>query len=309
MATFSSIDERIGELASDQGGYIHRDQLKLLALTANAIKHRRRRGFLIPAYYRVYAVGHIPTDPISRAKGALLAAGPRSALGDISAGSYYGIFKRWKYPLHVTVPTDRRITGLVIHRNRGLLRSDILTPEPGLRVISPALALLDAAPHLTTRRLRRVVNEIRLEHRIQLSDLRATLSRFPRHPGVKALKPILATSQNQPTRSDWEDEWPPFAAKYKLPAYVMNEHVAGHRTDVLFTAERLIVELDGWETHQTHEAFVRDRKQDAHILAATGMPTVRITYELFHKHPAAEAKRLHAILDRRRAELHRSAAS
>jgi hypothetical protein len=303
MGQFPSIDARIRALASRQGGYIHQSQLVRLALNASAIHHRVERGWLILAYHRVYAVGHLPTHPHDRAKGALLAAGPRSALGDISAASYYGIYKRWRYPLHVTVPTDRRLSGLVIHRNRRLLRSDIVTPEPGLRIISPALTLLDVAPKLYPKRLRRVVNEIRLEHRIELADLRALLARFPRHPGVPHLGPILATSQKQPTRSAFEDDWPPFALRYDLPAYVMNEFVCGYRTDVLFTEEQLVVETDGWETHQTHEAFIKDREQDATILAKTGMPTVRITYDNFHQRPAREAERLHTILARRRVEL------
>jgi very-short-patch-repair endonuclease len=303
MARFASIDSEISAIAGPQGGYIHQRQLAKLALTADAIYHRVLRGSLIPAYYRVYAVGHVPTDPISRAKGALLAAGPRSALGDISSGSYYGIFRHWRYPLHVIVPTDRRINGLVIHRNRRLLRSDVVSPEPGLRVVSPALALLESAQYLSEKRLRRVANEIRLKHRIELNELQALVDRFPRHPGVPVLTPIVATSQRQPTRSAWEDEWPAFAASHQLPPYVMNEFVEGHRTDVLFLSAQVIVELDGWDTHQTHEAFSADREQDAVILAKTGIPTVRVTYERLHHHPQREADRLHTILGRRRAQL------
>jgi very-short-patch-repair endonuclease len=308
MATFSSIDEQISALSAVQGGYIHRDQLAQLGLTASAIRNRIRRGFLIPSYRSVYAVGHIPADPISRAKGALLAAGPRSALGDISAGSYYGIFKHWRFPLHVIVATDHRIKGLIIHRNRRLTRKDVVTPEPNLRVVSPLIALLESAPYLSERRLKRVVNEIRLQHRIQLSEVQDALNRFPRHPGVPVLASIVATSQQQPNRSAWEDEWPEFAAHHHLPAYVMNHRVEGHRTDVLFPVEELIVELDGWATHQTHEAFIKDRAQDAEILARTGMPTVRITYERFHQRTNTEAERLHTILERRRAELQLRAA-
>jgi hypothetical protein len=300
MGRFSSIDPKISAIAAPQGGYIHTAQLTRLSLNASAIRHRVKGGFLIPAYYLVYAVGHEPTDPISRAKGALLAAGPRSALTHDSAGSYYGAFKHWSFPLHVVVPTDRRIAGLIIHRNRRLRAKDILTPEPGLRVTSPAITVLDIAPELPDRRLRRVVNELRLAHKIPLTELQNTIDRFPRHPGAKALRPIVATSQAEPNRSAWEDEWPAFAAKHALPPYVMNEHVAGHRVDVLFTEAQVIVELDGWETHQTRQAFIRDRDQDAAILAQTGIPTVRITYAHFHRRPAREAERLQAILARRR---------
>jgi very-short-patch-repair endonuclease len=303
----SSIDSQIGHVATPQGGHVHHDQLTVLGLGRHAIAHRVGRGYLIGVYHRVYAVGHLPTDPISRAKGALLAAGPRSALGGISAGSYYEIFRQWRYPLHLTVPTDHRIKGLVIHRNRCLTGQDIVTPEPNLRVVSPLIALLESAPYLSARRLERAVNEIRLRHRIGPRELQRILERFPRHPGTRRLKPILAVDHSEPSRSAWEDEWPPFAAAHGLPAYRMNHRVLGHRVDVLFSVEQLIVELDGWATHQTHAAFINDRAQDAEILARTGTPTVRITYEHFHRHPGAEAERLRQILARRRAELGRAA--
>ena len=75
----------------------------------------------------------------------------------------------------------------------------------------------------------------------------------------------------------FEVEWPRFARRYGLPKYEMNVHVAGARVDVLFTPDRLVVELDGWATHGTRQAYQRDRMQDAHILATSGIPTVRIT--------------------------------
>ncbi len=300
MDQFPSIDRRIAAIATRQGGHVHQLQLSHLALDASAIHYRVKQGFLIPVYRRVYAVGHLPTEPHDRAKGALLAAGPRSALSHDSAASYYGVWKRWRLPLHLTVATDRRLRGVVIHRNRRLLRSDIWTPEPGLRITSPVVTLLDIAPRLSERRLRRAINELRLAHQIGLQQLELTAARFPRHPGLRRLLAIVGTSQHQPTRSGWEDEWPAFAAKYGLPAYTINELVAGARVDVLFTEERVILELDGWETHGTKAAFTADRKQDATILARTGMPTVRITYEGFHQRPAKEAEQLHAILARRR---------
>ena len=56
-------------------------------------------------------------------------------------------------------------------------------------------------------------------------------------------------------------------------------HVHGYRVDAYFPDHHLIVELDGWATHRTRQAFERDRRQDADILAATGIPTVRLSYE------------------------------
>jgi very-short-patch-repair endonuclease len=72
--------------------------------------------------------------------------------------------------------------------------------------------------------------------------------------------------------------------------------------DALFRAERLIVELDGWEYHGTREAFEDDRERDAATLAA-GFQTIRITWERLRGDPAREAERLRAILDARRGSM------
>jgi very-short-patch-repair endonuclease len=68
---------------------------------------------------------------------------------------------------------------------------------------------------------------------------------------------------------------------------------------VLFTPDKLIVELDGWGTHGTRFAYEEDREGDAGILAATGVPTMRITHAAFHGRPAEQARRIGAILNHR----------
>jgi hypothetical protein len=72
-------------------------------------------------------------------------------------------------------------------------------------------------------------------------------------------------------------------------------------TCVLFRAERLIVELDGWEYHGTREAFEDDRERDTDTLAA-GFQTIRITWERLRDDPVKEADRLRAILSARRTD-------
>ena len=65
--------------------------------------------------------------------------------------------------------------------------------------------------------------------------------------------------------------------------------------DALFPAERLIVELDGYDFHGSRDAFESDRDRDATTLAG-GFQTVRITWERLQQHPDKEAARMHAIL-------------
>jgi hypothetical protein len=123
--------------------------------------------------------------------------------------------------------------------------------------------------------------------------------RNPRHPGAKLLLALAGASEGEPKRSGFEVDWVPFAERYELPAYEMNVHVAGARIDVLFIPDRLVIELDGWGKHGTRLAFEEDRDQDSGVLAATGIPTMRITYRGLHRRPAEQARRINAILARR----------
>jgi very-short-patch-repair endonuclease len=80
-------------------------------------------------------------------------------------------------------------------------------------------------------------------------------------------------------------------------------HVLGRFTvDAIFLAERMIVELDGWDSHSGRDRFEADRDRDAENLLA-GHPTVRITWYRLKDESDREAARLQAMLDQRRVEV------
>jgi very-short-patch-repair endonuclease len=296
------IDKPIAAIAAKQGGYVLREQLFALGLTPDAIKHRIKRGLLIPVHHGVYAVGHIPADPKLRAHGALLACGARSGLAYGTAMSVWGLIRYWREPFEVIVAgSDRRPTTIKVHTSRGLLKRDIRV-HYGLRVTSPALTVLHNAPNLTEPRLIRAVNELRMERRLTHEQLVDVVERFPRHPGARRVRPLFGLTTQEPDRSPFEEDWRPFARAYNLTGWRTNRHVCGYRVDVLFRPDLLIVELDGWETHGTKPAFDGDREQDADIFDRTGIPTVRITRERFKREPQRQANRIHRMLARRRAE-------
>ena len=70
------------------------------------------------------------------------------------------------------------------------------------------------------------------------------------------LRPLLEIAQPEPTRSELEDAFLKLIRRNRLPVPQMNVHVWGHRVDAYFPQHRLIVELDGWETHRIRAAFV-----------------------------------------------------
>jgi hypothetical protein len=290
------VDRRIAALARRQRGYVTRKQLLTLGVARDAIAYRIEIGRLIPVYAGVYAVGHVPTLPQDRAYGALLACGPDAVLSHATAAAAWGVYKRWDLPFDVTARVVHRRKGIRVHR-AALARRDI-TVQLGLRVTSPARTMLDIAPRMTDKALTRAVNDLRRAGQLHLPELADILRRFPRAPGASRLLPLVERPTG-PTRSEFEDVFVAFCERFGLPQPLVNTTVAGFEADALFPEYGLIVELDGWDFHNSREAFVSDRDRDATLLAL-GFKTVRITWERLIDHPEKEARRLHAILARLR---------
>jgi hypothetical protein len=290
-------DDRLARLAARQYGHVTYAQLIELGFTRSAIVTAVRLGRLIRVYRGVYAVGHPRPEPIARGAAALLACGPGAVLSHVSAAALWGLTKRWPTPPEVTVPARHRPAGIRVHVYRSLERQDIRRHR-GIRVTSPARTVLDIAPRLTPKARARAVNEARLNCGLRLAHLQELLERNPHHRATRLLKPFVEQPIG-PTRSEFEDRFISFARTYALPIPQMNARVAGYEVDALFAAEKVVVELDGWEFHSSRGSFERDRDKDA-ALAAAGYVVVRITWERLMQTPAREATRLHDILTARR---------
>ncbi len=275
-----------------------RPQLLQLGLGPAAIRYRVKIGRLYPLYGGVYAVGHRPISPYAHALAAVLACGPGAVLSHGSAATLWGITKHWDRPLEVTTRTSHRHRGLRNHRSKTLTLDDI-TEHFGVPVTTPARTLLDNAPRLTDAAPARGVNDLRLQRYLWLADLSDILERHSASRSANRLREQLAHPEQAPTRSDFERAFSPFAKRYGLSEPLLNTQVAGYEADIYFPDYKLVVELDGYETHGTREGFECDRDRDADLLAA-GIATVRMTWERFSLTPAREAARLHAIIRRRR---------
>ena len=295
LLSSTSHDRAIAQIADSQHGNISHAELLALGLTKRQIAYRITIGRLHPVFRGVYAVGRPLRTALEWAAAAVLACGDNAALSHCSALAMWDLAEwRWS-AIHVTVPGDRRPTGIKVHRATGLTSRDFRTHR-GIRMTSPARTILDCAPTLTERQLNRAVNDARRTLRLRPGHLAEVIGRFPHHPGAKMLK-RFTEAKGGPTRSEWEDLFPAWCARYELPPPVMGGIVAGYEVDALFPEEKVIVELDSWEFHQDRSSFESDRDRDADTLAA-GHETVRITWG---RMTADEAGRLHRILEQRRA--------
>jgi hypothetical protein len=256
------IDRRIASIAFKQHGNITRRQLLELGLSSSGIAHRIRLGMLYPVFRGVYAVGCSPQTPVQRAAAAVLACGPRAALGGSSAMTLWGFWRRWDRPFEVVVTSGHRHPkGIRVHRPRNLERRDIRT-QFGIRVTSPARTMLDIAARRNDRQFRRDVNNALHSVYLNKGALVDLLERHPRHPAASRLAWFVTTDAS----------WPQLG---------------------------VVLELDSWEYHNQRFDFETDHDRDLDYIADDLIPA-RLTGELMMHIPNRTGERLRRFVEKRR---------
>jgi very-short-patch-repair endonuclease len=274
----------IAALAECQHGVVAARQLLALGLARGAIDRRVQAGELHVWYRGVYAVGHRVLTREGRWMAAVLAAGPGAVLSHRSAAALWEIRRSARPRIEVTAPRRSR-HGIQVHQAR--LAPDEVTVHNGIPVTTPARTLVDLAAVLRPDELEKAINQTEIL-RLPYPDL----SRYRGHRGISALR-----TRPEPTisRSQLERDFIAFLNAHALPKPLVNTPLNGKEPDFRWPKHRLIVEVDGFATHGTRQAFETDRARDRTLLAA-GWRVVRITYRQLHEQPQEVANDLAALL-------------
>jgi very-short-patch-repair endonuclease len=218
---------------------------------------------------------------------AVLACGRDAVLSHRSAAALWGFLGAASPRIDVTAPSQRGAKSQRIrhHRVRHMPGEDT-TRLAGIPVTTVARTLFDLAEVAHPDGLERAFEAA---ERKELLDMRAVLLTCRRNPGrrahrrLRSLLPDLAPAE--PTRSELERLFHRVCRFAELPSPQVNALVEGFEVDALWTAHRLVVEMDSWEFHRTRAAFERDRARDAALLGA-GYRVVRVTYRQLRDDPA-----------------------
>ena len=242
-------------------------------MSSSTISDRVAAGHLHRIHRGVYAVGHRNLSNQGRWMAAVLACGTGAVLSHLSAGELWGILRRPRRltgagedgevrPVHVTVPSTagkRTPRGLRLHRSATLTAGD-RTRWNGIPVTNPARTLAD---------LRRVVSSTELARAVREAEfLRLPIGNEASGGGLR--EPDRA-------RTRLETRMLALCRRHRLPQPEVNASVDRYEVDFLWPGERLIVEVDGWESHGTRSAFEEDRTRDAR-LALLGYQVLRFTW-------------------------------
>lgn len=293
------VGRRIVNLAARQGGAISGTQLRALGLDEDRIDRAVRAGWLVRVHRGVHRVGALAPAGVLFA--AQLALGPAAAVSHLAAAHDLSLLRG--HPpavVDVTVPTNRRPRrGIRPHRAR--LDERDVTTHRGLRITTVSRTLLDVAPGLSDPALQAAVDEARIQRRLHIPTIEATIARANGHHGVGALR--RAVARHDPGRGraigDFERRAIPFLRDHGFPSYVRNFTVVVEgetfMLDVVWPDRRVALELDSRTYHDNDPAFATDRRRSRR-LAATGWQVVRGTWDDLDLRPRELAADVHALL-------------
>jgi very-short-patch-repair endonuclease len=287
-------------LATRQHGVVARAQLARLGLGRHFIARDLERGRLHRVHRGVYAVGHRALTRYGHWMAAVLACGEDAALSHRSAAALWGIRDTSRSETDVTASRERRRPGIQLRIAR--LAPDETTTHHGIPVTTPARTLLDLAALLDEHRLARAAERAEALRLTSPTSLATLVARYPGRPGTPALRRLIELDRIQATtsRSKLERRFLSLLEAESLPRPLVNEEIHLDETtkvepDFTWRGHRLIVELDGYETHATRAAFERDRARDR-ALHAQGWRVLRITWRQLDDDAQTIAAELRALL-------------
>ena len=291
-------DRELAVLAGRQHGVIAMWQALELGFGRPAIEHRLTVGRLHRVHRGVYAVGHRVLTWRGVLMAAVLACRPGAVLSHRSAARLWGIRPDSRRAVEVTVIGCGRRSrpGIEVHAVRALDRRDV-TQLDGIPVTTLHRTLLDLAEVAPRDHVARAIEE---SERKRIFDRRALDELLERSPGRRGRHPLSsiltdAVPIEPATREELEWRFQQVIHQAGLPRPLVNTLVEGFEVDAYWPNHHLIVELDGYETHQTRKAFEADRERDAVLLLA-GYRVVRITWRQLTREPDTIITRLRRLL-------------
>ncbi|MGN6557126.1 MAG: type IV toxin-antitoxin system AbiEi family antitoxin domain-containing protein [Solirubrobacterales bacterium] len=290
----------LADLAERQHGVVSYRQLRKLGLSNSHIHRASKASRLRRVHRGVYAVGHQRLSDYGLCWAAVLACGDGAVLSHRSAAWLWGFVSSCSREPEVTAPgRGHRRHKLRVHRVAALADRDYGTLK-GIPATAAPRTLVDLAEVATARELSRAIDRAKRINRLDLDALDEVLGRRNRTIGAKRLRKAL-TLYRKPVfdRARSELLFVEAIEKEGLRLPALNTWVEKWEIDAYWEAERFAVEVDGWETHGSREAFENDRLRHEEMMLA-GIECVRISARRIEKEPQKVAKRLRILLSRQR---------
>jgi very-short-patch-repair endonuclease len=232
---------------------------------------------------------------------AVLASGPEAVLSHRSAAALWGLRGYPEGAVHVTVPR-KSTSSKQIRRHVSRVPGDERAAREGIPVTTVPRTIFDLAATEDVDAVISMLREaeyLRRWDRLSLWDL---VERYPGRRGVRKVRFALERLKKEPPgrkRSKLEERFAPFLRRHRLPLPRFNDWILlepkRYQVDCHWPGTGQVVELDGWEGHNTRSAFREDRARDRRLRVA-GYTVTHITWNQLDDEPLAIAADLRALL-------------
>ena len=286
---------------------VTRQQARALGCSTSSLKRLLAAGDLIGLLPGVYRVPGFPQTVRQLLRGACSWGGQGTAASHASAA---GILRLRGYRLdevHIVTTKQAHQLPASIHIHR------VERPIPGIAVVRgipvtpPWVTLIHLAASEDVPTLARALDDALHRKLVSLPQMRWAVDTFAGrgHAGSGLIRDLLAQRGPgyEPAESELEAVFYALIEASDLPPGTRQARVAGRtgglRLDLLWEEAGLIVEVDGWETHGTREAFQADRARDRAMLVQ-GRGTMRYTWDDVMCRPQQVVEEIREGLARRR---------
>lgn len=260
-------------LVDHHGLLVRRDHPKLRKVIDRAVA----AGRLARLTRGVYCTAGSQEDVSLRVRAALALEPAAVITGRAAAALSW--WKELKVPVvDVSLPRGPRLVDAAgIRWHRGAVPPELVQEEEGIRIVTPALSVLELIPELGGN----AIDEALRRRAATLAQLNDALALTPGRPGNVQRRWLLDDSRDEPWSEAERSLHRGFRA-LRLPyAFRTNHRVAlndgtTHPIDLALPELLLGFEVDGYAFHRSREAFERDRRLERG-LAALSWQIVRLS--------------------------------
>jgi very-short-patch-repair endonuclease len=284
-------EPEVRRLASLQRGLVEGRQLLAAGIGRGAIRHRVATGRQVSKHPGVYLVGHDAMAPGTMEFAAVLYYGGRAVISHRSAAALWGLGPPGPV-VDVTVVggSARTRPGVRVFRTAGLDLRDLRSRD-GIPVTSPARTWIDYGGCSELGEAERALSEVRTRGLARDSELRAAVARCPVRKGTRRARLLLRDDESGFTRSAAERLLRVMVRQAGLAMPIFNAPRGGFEVDAVWSAAKLVVEVDGYAVHGRRTVFERDRLR-TQVLAARGFTVIRVTWRQLTTEPMAVIARI-----------------
>lgn len=258
-------------LAEDHHGAFTSEQANEVGADSGWLGRASRNRQIGRLFRGAYGVTDLLTDRTVLAAAQLVQ--PAAVIGYSSGALLHRVDGLAWWRPELLVPPNVRLRGLTTHEVRDLVVPEIVVIE-GLRCTDEVRTLIDWASTVDDDTLERGMESVFRRDRTKRALLveRATALARPGKSGPQRALRVEAKLPATPTGSDLETVYWQALRRYGVELSVRQHPVGPYFLDKAYVDIKLFVELDGYASHSSREAFIKDRHRQNYVVAQGWSP-------------------------------------